>query len=99
MNTTTTTQPSSSTNSYQSMKPAAKKTAPTSSIDSEKTGIQSAFDSMDADETLQQLKGYVKVAVDFAKKRPVLVLSVACAIGAVGLWAWMAQKPTADSSI
>ncbi len=96
---TSTTQPSSSSNSYQSMKPATKKTTPTSSSESDKNSIQSAFESMDADETLQQLKGYAKVAIDFAKKRPVLVLSVACAIGAVGLWAWTAQKPAAESSI
>lgn len=96
---TTTMQPASTSNGYQSVKSAAKKAVPSSSVDSEKSGIQSMFDSLDADETLQQLKGYVKVAADFAKKRPVLVLSVACAIGAIGMWAWTSQKSIPEPSI
>ena len=57
-----------------------------------KATVNSLVESFNIDETLDQIKSYAKTATDFAKKRPMLVLSGAFVIGVIGAMALVGKK-------
>ncbi len=49
-------------------------------------------ESIHLDEHIEEVKGFAQSAIAFVKRRPILVLSVACAAGGIAAWAIASRK-------